>query len=811
MREEASYLRKSRHRAVFGFAAISAAVIFCVITPELRAQQSSVSAWDAADFRVWGFIPYWTSQAQLNSFSVDGVYNHVSDVLYFSGVQPTPSGNLAYLPAANQHLTTLRNQAASEGFRLHMSMRDPSGGNEEAVWNSITSDATNRANFVTQVTNLLAANNMKGFNLDWERPNTVAEWANYTQLAKDLRAAISPLGMEVSVDDYGFADSQWDNSPVFDARAYDQLFIMGYHYPAFGGGSLNHNSFANGKLALTAQGVDKAFKNEQLVLGIGTWGDNGPATVSLKNFVAVNPNLPYDALTFTGTVNDINGTSRTGTWNIESRKQVREKTQLALDRNMAGIMSWTLHYDAVNNLSLHRVAHHYVVVQRGVPDLNLDGRVNSVDAETLSNNMGTVHVKTGTTTAAQFEDFYIRGNWERGDRDGNGYVNQQDADWLAARFGALGVSLPDRLAYTGTFDTFQDSIGLTGRWQAVRNGLGQLPETGNYTQHPISYLPFAGSGPGAEKHSNSALTIRNQNSAEALDSINTQPRLIRAELSTPIDLAQDQDIYVTFLIRQNSAPLLPAQLASANRTLSLEFLDAGGETQFDFSFFGQQQQFAIRSQADATGEDVASGGFAADATYLFVGKLSGNGAEANTLQASLFASGATVGQFIDPSFPWMLTAHGSAGYDPLVTQLQFTSLFEANYTVSNVWIGTAHDFFAPISRELGDFNRDGIVDTVDYVVWRKGLGTVYLESDYAVWRAHFGRSIAAAASRSNSSAVPEPAALLLLAAGCAAFAAKFGRTRRYVDPWNVLRTFIQADGSVAAATRRRQVGGLDRS
>jgi hypothetical protein len=33
----------------------------------------------------------------------------------------------------------------------------------------------------------------------------------------------------------------------------------------------------------------------------------------------------------------------------------------------------------------------------------------------------------------------------------------------------------------------------------------------------------------------------------------------------------------------------------------------------------------------------------------------------------------------------------------------------------------------------------------------------------------------------------------------------------YVDPRSVLGMFIQADGSVAAATCRRQVGGLDRA
>jgi Glycosyl hydrolases family 18 len=728
-----------------------------------HAEQASISAWDAADFRAWSFVPYWTSQSQLNLFPADGMYKHVSDVLYFSGVQPTSSGNLAYLSAATQHLATLKSQAAANGFRLHMSMRDPSGGSEEFVWNSITSNATNRANFVANVKNLLTANNMKGFNLDWERPNSVAQWANYTQLAKDLRAAINPLGMEVSVDDYGFADSQWDDSPVFDARTYDQLFIMGYHYPAFGGGSLNQNSFANGKLALTAQGATKAFKNEQLVIGIGTWGapTGGQSIKTLKEIAAANPNLPFDAGTFTQGGN---------TWTIESRAQVRDKVQLALDRNMAGMMYWTLHYDATNNLGLHRVAHHYTVFRRNVPDLNLDGRVDAADANKLADGMGTVAGWTGTNTPARLDTFYLRGNWEKGDRDGNAYVNQQDADWLAGRFAALDVTLPDRLAYTGTFERFTDSNGLTGSWQAVRNGLGQLPETGNFAQHGASFLSFAGTGPGATLHSNISVTLRNQNAAEAVDAINTAPRTMRAALTEPIDLAQNADTYVTFLIRQNTGPLLASHVTSPSRTLALEFLDSAGANQFDFAFHGQQQQFAIRSQADAAGDDVSAGGFAPDSTYLFVGKIAGNGTRTNSIQASLFPSGTTIGRFIDPDFDWMLTAGSSEGFDPIITQLEFNGLYEANYTVSNVWIGGAHQFFALTPTDMGDFNTDGTVDAADYVVWRRGLGTSYTPAYYEAWRTNFGLTAstlgsATLAGGSAVPAVPEPQSWILPLAG----------------------------------------------
>lgn len=758
-----------------------AIALLSVLPGVTTAQQASVSTWDAADFRVWGYIPYWSGQSgtsvvdQLSAMSAAGTYNHVSDVFYFGGVRPTATGGLAYISGATTALNTLKSQAAQHGFNLHMSMFETSGGATDDVWISIISNPTYRQNFVNNVTTLLNTYDMKGFNFDWERPNSVATWGNYTQLARELGNVIRPLGMEVSVCDYGSTSLLWDDSPLFDARVYDQLFIMGYHYPANHPTPTqwnNNNSFANSKLALTDQGVEKAFTNEQLILGIGTYGANGPATVPYRTFTDANQDLAYNATSITGTYNDVQGVSRAGTWDIESRQQVREKTQLALDRNMPGMFSWTLHYDARDEMSLHRVMHHYIVFQRGVPDLNLDGKVDAADANTLANNMGTVPGWTGTNTAARFDNFYLKGNWEKGDRDGNGFVNQADADWLATRFTALGVNLPDRLAYSGTFENFQNSRGLTGRWNAKRESGGNLRETGNFAQHGAGGIVWNGTGVGAAIRSNNAITIRNQNAAEAYDSLNTAPRMLSVDLTTPIDTSADGDTYVTFLVRQNTAGLLASQLASNNRTLSLEFLDSEGTNQFDFSFRGSQQQFAIQNHVDTGGDDVAAPGFAPITTYLFVGKISSNGAEANTIQAALFANGANVGNFADASFPWALTANGSNGFNPTITQLQFTSLFEASYTISNLWVGTAADFFAAPSAAAGDFNGNGIVDTADYLIWRKTLGQTghqlaadangngrIDDDDYAIWRSNFGQTVSSGAG--SNSPVPEPATFAL--------------------------------------------------
>ncbi len=710
------------------------------------AQQDSVSTWDAASFRNWTFIPYWTSQSQLETFPADNMYDHVSDVLYFSGVRPTASGGLNYHPWAAQHLATLADHAANIGFRFHMSMFDTYDPNPNVsvddVWNSIVSSPTNRANFVTNVTNLMQANGMTGFNLDWERPSTDTEWANYTQLAKDLRDAINPLGMEVSVDDYGYADSDWDDTAVFDAKIYDQLFIMGYHYSAS-----SNNSFANGKLALDDQGPAKAFSDDQLVLGIGTWGKGPAGTKTLKSIVAADPNLPYDAGTWTDGVN---------TWTIESREQVREKVQLGLDRNMAGVMNWTLHYDSPTELGLHRVAHHYIAYQRDAPDLNLDGKIDSTDANTLADNMGSVPGWTGTNTAARFDKFYRQGNWQQGDHNGNGFVNQADADWLAARYGALGVNLPDRLAYTGTFEVLQDGLGLAGRWRVPLVGGVDLPETGNFAQQAAGALTFTGTGPGADKHSDTSVTIRNQNSAEAYNSLNTAPREMEVPLSTPIDLDQDEVTYFTMLVRENTGPLLSSQLASNQRNLSLQFLDTSGTNQFDFSLSGLSGDLGINSQSDTGGEDVSASFFSANATYQMVGKITGNGTGANTLQVSLFLSGANVFDFTDPIVPWMLTAESSSGFNPTITDLRLVSLFEANYTVSNIQIGSANLFF-PLP---GDFDGDRDVDGADFFMWQRGESPNPLSAtDLSDWQANYGTTALLSAT---ATAVPEPTTCVLL-------------------------------------------------
>ena len=78
-----------------------------------------------------------------------------------------------------------------------------------------------------------------------------------------------------------------------------------------------------------------------------------------------------------------------------------------------------------------------------------------------------------------------------------------------------------------------------------------------------------------------------------------------------------------------------------------------------------------------------------------------------------------------------------------------------------------------VSTLPGDFNNDGSVDAADYTVWRDGLGTTFVQSDYDVWVANFGNSLP-----SSGTSVPEPGTLALFTLGLARIATSRNRMIR---------------------------------
>jgi pectate lyase-like protein/PEP-CTERM motif-containing protein/uncharacterized protein DUF1565 len=94
----------------------------------------------------------------------------------------------------------------------------------------------------------------------------------------------------------------------------------------------------------------------------------------------------------------------------------------------------------------------------------------------------------------------------------------------------------------------------------------------------------------------------------------------------------------------------------------------------------------------------------------------------------------------------------------------------------------AFEFVPPVVALAGDFNNDHVVDAADYAVWKEadgtnatlpndnGLGSPVRAAHFDLWRANYGNSNSGSGAALAGGAVPEPAALVLLAVGLAALA-----------------------------------------
>jgi hypothetical protein len=117
--------------------------------------------------------------------------------------------------------------------------------------------------------------------------------------------------------------------------------------------------------------------------------------------------------------------------------------------------------------------------------------------------------------------------------------------------------------------------------------------------------------------------------------------------------------------------------------------------------------------------------------------------------------------------------------------------FNERFTLAFILLftdGSKAIYTASLPSLPGDFDGNGIVDTADYLVWRKSSGQSGVglaadgdnngtidAADFALWRANYGAS--AAGSSSIAPNIPEPASLLLIFAAAAASSLTVRRAR----------------------------------
>lgn len=112
---------------------------------------------------------------------------------------------------------------------------------------------------------------------------------------------------------------------------------------------------------------------------------------------------------------------------------------------------------------------------------------------------------------------------------------------------------------------------------------------------------------------------------------------------------------------------------------------------------------------------------------------------------------------------------GSVSISMTVTHDE-TSDFQIDDPGNVVISGSAAGGLSPsLPYPPGDYNRNGVVDAGDYVIWRRGdiaadgnYDGIVDRNDYDLWRANYGQSISGSGSSIERTSVPEPSARLLL-------------------------------------------------
>ncbi len=117
----------------------------------------------------------------------------------------------------------------------------------------------------------------------------------------------------------------------------------------------------------------------------------------------------------------------------------------------------------------------------------------------------------------------------------------------------------------------------------------------------------------------------------------------------------------------------------------------------------------------------------------------------------------------------MITLHASASD---VRALIINGLTGMSYLDDpTAWNVTNWDGMSPLASlqlvgvgPAGDFDNDGDVDGADFLVWQRGLGTIFTATDLNDWKANYGTGASSALASATS--VPEPTSALLIFTAC---------------------------------------------
>jgi len=273
-----------------------------------------------AQFKVVGYMPSWSGAA------TDIQYSKVTNVIY-AFIRPTTTGGLTAIDNP-QKLSDIVSLAHANGVKVSIAVGGWSDLNN-ADFQGTAANASYRAAFINNLVSLINTYNLDGVDIDWEYPSDGVDPANFVTLMTELGSAMHSRGkiLTAAVSATGYYANGIQSS-VFNAV--DWLNLMIYD----GGSGADHSPYSYAVSSLDY------WQGRGLPMSKATLGVPFYARPSWKSFATLvlegaNPNTD----TYNGDY--YNGIAT-----------IKQKTNLAFDRGVGGMMIWELSQDATGSNSL---------------------------------------------------------------------------------------------------------------------------------------------------------------------------------------------------------------------------------------------------------------------------------------------------------------------------------------------------------------------------------------------------------------------------------------------------------------------------
>ena len=267
-------------------------------------------------FAVVGYLP---------EYRVDGCtpeqVARITDLIYF-GIDPSRDGQVSANPVKASVLKKLKELQSVAECRLLICV---GGWGRSSGFSALANNEAARNRFIATMLKYCHSNGFDGIDYDWEHPQNAKELADYGELLSDTRTVFRKSGLLVTV-----AQAGWQNLGKRSYDAVNRVHLMSYDH-----------EFPQATFSKSEADVDRLIDwgcpAEKIALGLPFYGRNK------QRETRTYAELVGDRVTATG--DTIDGFALNG------KRTITRKVNLAMKRNLSGVMIWELGQDTTRKES----------------------------------------------------------------------------------------------------------------------------------------------------------------------------------------------------------------------------------------------------------------------------------------------------------------------------------------------------------------------------------------------------------------------------------------------------------------------------